>query len=395
MIKNVALTVTSIAIGLVMCEIILGIAYPEPAIFSHFAWQPYLSEIFKIEPGVMPGVFGDAKFTINSAGIRGDEFSDNQNYMILVLGGSTTECILLDDSEAWPYLLQKKLNSPKNKYVWVGNVGKSGLNSRDHLIQLPPLLDQYQDIDAVILMEGVNDLMMRLARDNDYNPDFLDSAKGREKYYDRAFYHIKASHDETAKNVFYEKTAIWRAIRKLRKAKRNKKDKNNVLIQDSVGEAYIMARAVRKSMRKIDDLPNMSSALAEYERNLNTIVDEALKRKVRIILVTQPSLYKEKMSQDERDLLWLGGNGNLRSGTETGFYSAEALMRGMKMYNSVILKICRERQVDCIDAAVKIPKSNAALYDGVHFNENGARLVAGLISDYLKSRKPFSDRLAN
>lgn len=225
MIKNLALVVVSFMIGLIACEIILDTFYPRPSVFSYFAWPPYLSGIYKIEPNVMPGIYGDSHFTINSAGIRGDEFSGDQDYRILALGGSTTECILLDDSEAWPYLLQKNLNSLKGKNVWVGNVARSGLNSRDHLVQLPPLLDQYPDIDEVILMEGVNDLIMRLARHNDYDPDYLLTAKGRKRSLDRAFQFVKASYDGTAEKMFYEKTAIWRMIEKLRKARSEKKEK--------------------------------------------------------------------------------------------------------------------------------------------------------------------------
>jgi len=396
MIKNLALTISSIVIGLVVCEIILGLVYPEPPIFSYFVWPPYLKEIFKIEPGVMPGIYGDSFFSINSAGIRGDEFSGDQDYRILTLGGSTTECILLDDKEAWPYLLQKKLSGSTGRNVWVGNVAKSGLNSRDNLVQLPRLLDEYPDIDAVILMEGVNDLMMRLARNDDYNPDYLLTAKGKKRSFGRAFQHVKVSYDKTDRNLFFKKTAIWRTIRKLRKAMSiTKKDKNNLMVQDSSGKAYIHARAVRKTMRKIDHLPDMAPALAEYGRNLNTMVDEARKRDIRVIFITQPSLYKEGMAQEERDLLWLGGNANIRSGKITGFYSAEALMSGMRMYNLTTLKVCRARRIDCIDAAAHIPKSVEALYDGVHFNEKGARLVADMILGYMKSRKPFSDKQAD
>ncbi len=395
MIKNLALTGASIVIALIACEIILGFVYPEPPIFSYFVWPPYLKEIFKIEPGVMPGVYDDSLFSINSAGIRGDEFSADQDYRILAFGGSTTECILLDDMEAWPYLLQKNLGGSTGKNVWVGNVAKSGLNSRDNLVQLPLLLDEYPDIDAVVLMEGVNDLMMRLARHGDYDPDYLLTADGHKRSFDRAFQLIKAPYEKTKKNMFYEKTAIWRTIRKLRKARSIKKKNNNVMIQDSAGNAYVHARAVRKTMRKIGQLPDMTPALAEYRRNLNTMIDEASKRGVRVILVTQPSLYKENMTQKEKDLLWLGGNANLRSGKVTGFYSAEALLRGIKLYNMATLKVCRMRRADCVDAAAHIPKSVEALYDGVHFNEKGARMVADLIVRYLKSKKPFSDQQAN
>ena len=51
------------------------------------------------------------------------------NYRILTLGGSSTECLVLDQTEAWPQLLQDRLNETNKYQVWVGNAGQSGTHN--------------------------------------------------------------------------------------------------------------------------------------------------------------------------------------------------------------------------------------------------------------------------
>ena len=118
-------------------------------------WPPHLNIVFRPDPDILPGVQGDARFVINSSGIRGDELADDQNYRILAIGGSTTECAYLDQGETWPYLLQNRLARVMGQKVWVGNVGKSGMNTRDHILHTKYLLPQFPKIDAVLLLVGV------------------------------------------------------------------------------------------------------------------------------------------------------------------------------------------------------------------------------------------------
>lgn len=72
---------------------------------------------------VLPGISEAGGFHTNSEGIRGDEFASEQKYRILAVGGSTTECLYLDDKEAWPYLLQTKISQSKDAPIWVGSIG--------------------------------------------------------------------------------------------------------------------------------------------------------------------------------------------------------------------------------------------------------------------------------
>ena len=111
---------------------------------SDFAvWQPGLAFTFHPDSALMPGIEGASRFSINASGIRGDAFSESQSYRILALGGSTTEGLYLDDNETWAYGLQQRLNEGRQTPdVWVGNVGKSGRNTRHHVFQLRQQLAQ-------------------------------------------------------------------------------------------------------------------------------------------------------------------------------------------------------------------------------------------------------------
>ena len=71
-------------------------------------WPPGLHQTFTVPAGVMPGVSAPTRFSINRDGIRGDPLG-NHALRILAVGGSTTECLYLDDQKAWPALLQRRL----------------------------------------------------------------------------------------------------------------------------------------------------------------------------------------------------------------------------------------------------------------------------------------------
>ncbi len=378
---NIALLATSLAVMIGFGEMALRILYPPPADYRFFPWPPHQRQMFKVDPAIFPGLNEEALFVANSAGIRGDEFSNDQDYRILALGGSTTECLLLDGPKAWPYLLQNKLTANSGKNVWVGNVGKSGLNSRDHIMQLAPMLDQYDRIDAVLIMEGANDLLLRLAKGTDYNPDYLFTPDGQKAHFKRAFARALPPKPENAggQKPWYEHSAIWKQINELYHRSNMKKPKPQAMVQDTAGSAYIKMRAQRKRMPRIDYLPDLVSSLAEFRRNMTMLAKIAKERNVKLFFVTQPAIWGAHITKEQRDLLWLGGNGNIRSKNVTAYYSAEALAQGLEKYNNVTRQVAELESVGLIDIAANLPKNTTVHYDGVHFNENGAQLVANLI----------------
>jgi hypothetical protein len=108
-------------------------------------------------------------------------------------------------------------------------------------------------------------------------------------------------------------------------------------------------------------------------------------RGTRLILMTQPTMWYSGLSQEEKDLLWSGRGPNGQY-----YYSLEALIQGMSIYNERLLEICRQRQVECIDLASALPKDTTVFYDDVHFNESGAVQVASIVADYILRHAPFT-----
>ena len=115
----------SLIMALLIAEMGLRLYLPSPR--KYYPRPPNIQRVYDASPpGVLPGVEGPARYWTNSQGIRGDELSPEDNYRILTLGGSSTECLVLDQTEAWPQLLQDRLNDTGQYQAWVGNAGQAG-----------------------------------------------------------------------------------------------------------------------------------------------------------------------------------------------------------------------------------------------------------------------------
>jgi hypothetical protein len=66
-----------------------------------------------------------------------------------------------------------------------------------------------------------------------------------------------------------------------------------------------------------------------------------------------------------------------------------ALAEGMNLYNQRLLRVCRDRSLECVDLEQALPKEARIFYDDAHFTEAGARLVAKVFAQYLRSTAPF------
>lgn len=376
------LLLVSLCISLAACEIVLRIISSE----EYYVRTPGTKRITKPQQGVMPGISGENRFYINSFGIRGDTFRDDQDYRILAIGGSTTECFYLDELEAWPYLVQEILNENQQHNVWVGNVGRSGHNSKHHIAQVQILLKQYPKIDAILILVGINDFDKRLRPDKKYKPFPAFESLDPQKYSNlltEAFAVIPPN--SRLRLPFYRRTEIEYRLQKIRWH-----FKYRELNQDNAGRFYIKRRKYRQSARVIrTTLPHLSSALEEYSRNLHAIIDLSRERGTRMIFVTQPTLWKHGLPQHLRNLLWFGGLGQYKNKGADEYYSVEALADGMRMYNETLKKVCRSRNVECIDLAPLLPADTTVFYDDCHFNEPGSKKVAKIIAEYLlRENKP-------
>jgi hypothetical protein len=268
--------------GLLVLEISLRFFYKVPR--SYYIWPPGLEMTFYPTPEIMPGIKGPSQFSINPDGIRGDPLGSNEDYRILAIGGSTTECLFLDQKETWPHLLQVQMQGVSSKTVWVGNLGKSGALLEDNHSHFQKLLPQYPRVDLALFLVGVNDLLQVLRYGSMENIPVL----SQQDLLDRAFFSIPTS------DMFYIR-AFLKPIR------RNQLYQLSGVIQDPKGLYYEAFRQRRKSAILISDLPELSAALNQYAKQVNRIIDLARERSIRILLLLSHS-FGEAIYYHQREI---------------------------------------------------------------------------------------------
>ncbi len=321
-----AMVVAGLLAGVLLSELALRFVFPRPE--SFYVRRPNLHVTFTPREDIMPGVSGPSEFITNSLGIRGDEFAENQPYRILAIGGSTTECVYLDQYKAWPYLIERRLRESTGLNVWVGNVGVSGHNTRDDIMYMKYLLQQYPKIDAVLNLVGANDLALGLSNPN-YNPHFLESPGAETEAVRKAFY-MRPSRFE---KLLYRKTALWNLLMVLQR------EYLSGPRQDRRGERYRKWRNDRKGAGIVDRLPDLEPGLTEFRRNLNTIVDIAAAHSVRLIFLTQPTIFREDLPARETDMLITGWVAHPQREGRTEYYSVRVMAGAMARYNHVTLEV--------------------------------------------------------
>lgn len=339
---------------------------------KYFVWQPNLRHTFYPDSTLFHGIKGASLFSINADGVRGQVFKDG-NKRFLCLGGSTTECLYLDDKECWTKLLQDSLSQRFGKPYQVASIGKSGCTTRENYIHLKYFLPQLSKQDGVILMVGLNDMMKRLSRDAMYEQDFRFTPEVEDSFIRTIFL------SEAESNTWWRNLELFKMGQQYFH-RTNKVDWES--IQDDKGEVLKQWRNNRSwAGLLINELPDLTSALNEYERNLQLIYEEAQCQKIDVILVTQASLYKDSMGVFESSLLWMGGVGDFQKQINSLYYSPAVLNRALELYNQRLVNFCKhKRNVTLIDVAKYLPKDTSVFYDDCHFNESGARKVAGLVS---------------
>ena len=351
---------------------------------SYRIWSPRLETVFRPRAGLMPGVEGDSRFRTNRLGLRGDEPDPGAAYRILVLGGSTTECLYLDQDEAWPALVQAGLRERgRGPRVQVFNGGVSGRTTRDHVVQLRHLLPQPPAFDAVVLMCGVNDLALRLARDEAYDPHALEQPGAEDRLLPRAFARLPLG--VRTGQAWWRRTALWR-FASLVRARLDGGER----VQDEAGAIYAVWRAKRAAARGLRaELPDLSSALDEQRRNLRTIAALCAARGVRLVLVTHPAAWGPDLPPATEALLWMGGVGDYQNAAASEYYTPAALARGLAAFNAVLAEVAAAEGLECLDLAGALASTPSLFYDDVHFNEEGARRAAAAVTAHLADLPPF------
>jgi len=392
-----ALVLLGTAVALFAVEAVLRVM---PSANRYYVWPPYTRRVWQPPPEIFPGIFGTSRFTVSSDGVRGRELGAiGTEYRILAIGGSTTEAGAVDDSEAWTALVEQRLGrTADGRSTWVGNVGRSGMNSRDHVLHVRYLSTQYPGIDALLILVGVNDLTVTLAQGEQYvPPPSLAEPSLYQASIERAF-SVAPGHfreylldgEAVPAGPWYKNTATWNLVRRTRRIV-EMRFSDAALEDDTEGQNLAAWRKQRQAAPvRLEHLPNLSLPLSEYRLNLNAIADLAKARRQRLIFLTQPTIWRAGLTRAAEDRCWLGGTGDFQRRQSPAYYSVEALAEAMRLFNETLLQVANERGIEVIDLAAKIAKDESNFFDDAHFTELGERRVADVVVEYLGSQPPYA-----
>jgi len=209
--------------GLVLTELGLRLALPPNT--KHFVHPPNLTVQFRPDPRLLPGLSPTARYSTNSLGLRGREPDPGARaYRILAVGGSTTQCVYVDDVKTWPALVEQRLErGAGHPSVWVGNAGASGAGSRDHAVVVKYLVGELPRIDVVLVLAGVNDLTVRLSAGDQSAPSPPITEPGAEAMQLRHAFarvprrvHEATDAPEPTRAAFFKNTALYQQAKAFR-----------------------------------------------------------------------------------------------------------------------------------------------------------------------------------
>lgn len=379
-VRRALLSTGSLLFFLVLAELVFRPLEPD----RFYVWPPHYQRTFHVEPGVIHGVRSPSTLTINGLGMRGDPMGDGHRYRILTVGASTTICVYLDDSVAWPHRVQERLNATLGSgSVWVGNVGRPGHNTHLNALQLEKLLSQYPEIDAATFLLGAADLLIHMS--SSLNPGMLRvaTAKRRTRSPLAAAFGAFPGWDDTA--PWYLRNTlgrVWRIV--------SWEPVRGLPTMDTTGVFVTQQRLLRTQADEyLESAPPLEAALAAYVRSVGRLADIAQEAGVRPIFITQPSLWDPGLAEAEQRLLWGGGPPMGHKELGNAYYSVAVLAQTMEQYNEALLGFCGSRGVECIDAAPQVPRNSEMFYDDAHYTETGSERMTTIVSEYLLRTPPL------
>lgn len=351
-----------------------------------YARLPLTKVVTTMDPKLTPGISGTKVFSTNALGLRGPmppRFGSA--YRIVAIGGSTTICTNLDDSEDWPHLVMQDMNAAeKSRRVWVGNAGISGANTVNHLV-LMQWLPGVLPVDMMIFLVGVNDLEASLAFEGAPTQTVLAQQAG---YQGNLPPGVRWRSNKVY--PYYRRLKLFlllhQAGQKLQQRLHRAADRP-ARFDVAIGAVDLVDRK-KRAAGKIVPPPDLSTGLEEYRGRVVAMANQCRGLQVRCLFLTQPTMWRGDLSPEEQSLLWLGYAGPFQN--PRGYIATGDLERAMDMYNRTLLDVCRQNGLECLDIAPEIPKNTSAFFDDMHFNEAGSRLVAQLVTKHIVATPPFN-----
>ena len=285
-------------------------------------------------------------FEIDPLGFRGKSMTTTSKppgtYRVFFLGASTTENVYFPEERTFPGLVESALNerlkgSPR---VEVANAGVAGATTAQ---VLDGLLHRVLHLapDLVVVLEGHNELCYAL--DPSWDPRELGSPEPPPRFKDwllGASRLFAALDDWSARRRTTDKHLWYRRHAEERQGK------------PTGPPAYDVLRAI-----------------PDFETALHRVALVCADAGVACAVMTQPSLYKDKLTPEESAAL-------ITSTNDPVIIDVATLKRALDGYNDAIRRVARVDRCRLVDLAAEVPGDLEHFLDDVHFTAKGNSAVA-------------------
>ncbi|CAA0117741.1 Uncharacterised protein [BD1-7 clade bacterium] len=291
------------------------------------------------------------RLEVDSNGFISPSFvHDNPDVTIAFLGGSTTECAVVDVHKRFPYAVGKILEAEDSELaINALNHGISGNNSMHSFNALVNKVMRFEP-DIVILMHNFNDLTHLVHYGNFWNASGSHSLiVGRPDPMSSEWL-IRVVKD-FVKSMFPNIVSVLNSQR--------------------LDDFYDVREAEPPKL----DVNTREDILASFSKSLLAFIAVSRAQDVRPVLMTQASRFSDATLTPEFVRA-------LEIHLKAKFSDYHALYMEM---NEVIRSVARQEGVTLIDLATEIPSTDEYMYDVIHFTNKGSIAVAGVIAEELAS----------
>ena len=318
--------------------------------------------------GVPPGITPDQTVTTNAHGHRTNGPIDYWHkptgaLRLVAIGASTTEETKLNDHQTWTYMVGQALEAATKHKVEVINTALSGVRAENNYWALREALAYHPDI--VTFLMGINDWNYVISRQ-----------------------HWSSAHRLLAKfspltfgnsPLYRELKEVYAAIQLWRHPVGN--SESTTTLED---DGAYTASSVRSLERPNKMSFHPTTVDADYADWVGGIFDECKKNHIFCLFMDQPTAYSETASAELRARLWM----------TPPFADYTLSMADMinlsRVYNDWMAQAVKSNGLTFCPLAAKVPATLDYLIDDCHFNENGARRVAEVVTAcLLENRSQF------
>ena len=279
----------------------------------------------------------------------GNSKIEKNDFLAVFIGGSTTETLYVDEDERFPSIVERKLREEFSPHFQTINAGVSGNNSFHSLLnfqaKILPKNPKY-----VILMHNFNDFAL-LSKTGSYW--FAPETKNIIQIFNS---------DSSLKMSVIKPNYIFRQLKNFFIPNLYEYLKPRLLSRLNTSDEF-------RDYREINIGKYSNEIVPMFDKSLRSFVKLSKIWGVKPILMTQ---FNRVSIDDPLFKKWIDSKGYRNQ--------AQKFVDLYNSFNVVVRKVANDTNTYLIDLEAQVPKTSTYIYDIVHLNNTGSRLVGNIIS---------------